>query len=426
MCFLRQLLLVISLFSGILCFSATNGVYSDTLKLDLKTAEKRFLDQNLSLLIAKTNIDQAKALLLQSRLWDNPEVDLNRELYNNETKKFLSHNKNTQFDLQFTQLISTAGKYFKQIQINKQNIQLSEFEFFDLMRTLKLAVRQNFYEINRDQQKLEVIKDGMSELDKLIDVTQLQVDKGNVARKELVRLQSMMLEFSSERSDLFNTIAGNESDLKQLLNYNGNEYIMANLDTISTLTQKIESLTFDSLQSTAFQNRYDLLSADLQTNIGKNSLQLEKMRGAPDLHMGVDYDRSGSAFNNYLGLVVGIPLPLWNFNQGNIKAAKAQYAQVLLQQQSKQLEVHNTLMSTYAQLLNQNKLYQSTNKKYNSSFNEIYRNIYDSYKTRSIGLIEFLDYFESYKDTRFNLIEIENQLLKQAQQLNFETGKDIL
>src|ERR1019366_10544943 len=108
----------------------------------------------------------------------------------------LSHNKNTQFDLQFSQLVTTAGKYFKQIQINKQNVQLSEFEFFDLMRTLKLAVRQNFYEINRDQQKLEVIKDGMSELDKLIDVTGLQVERGNIARKELIRLQSMMLEFA--------------------------------------------------------------------------------------------------------------------------------------------------------------------------------------------------------------------------------------
>ena len=423
---LRQLLLVIFLLSGILCFSATNGVYSDTLYLDLKSAEKRFLDQNLDLLIAKTNIDQAKALLLQSKLWDNPEVDLNRELYNSDTKKFLSHNKNTQFDLQFSQLVTTAGKYFKQIQINKQNVQLSEFEFFDLMRTLKLAVRQNFYEINRDQQKLEVIKDGMSELDKLIDVTGLQVERGNIARKELIRLQSMMLEFASEQSELYNSIAGNESDLKQLLNYNGNEYIVANLDTISTLPQKIESLMFDSLQSTAFQNRYDLLSADLQTSIGKNSVQLEKMRGAPDLHLGVDYDRYGSAFPSYFGLVVGIPLPLWNFNQGNIKAAKAQYAQVLLQQQSKELQVHNTLMSAYVQLLNQNKLYQSTNKKYYTSFNEIYRNVYDSYKSRSIGLIEFLDYFESYKDTRFNLIEIENQLLKQAQQINFETGKDIL
>jgi cobalt-zinc-cadmium efflux system outer membrane protein len=420
----RFLLLFAALFSQLCSFAA--GIYTDTVRLDVKAAEKRFVEQNLDLLIAKSNIEQAKAQLLQSKLFDNPEIDLNRELYNTDTKKFLSHNKTTQFDIQYSQLITTAGKYFKQIQINKQNVKLTEYEFFDVLRSLKLSLRQNFYEISRDQQKLAVIQDGVTELNKLIEAVQVQVEKGNTARKELVRLQSLLLEFGSEQNDLYNSIMQNESELKQLLNYTGSEYIVPVPDSVADLPSKIEALNFDSLEATALQNRYDLLSADLQTDIGKNSLQLEKMRGAPDFHMGVDYDRFGSAYSSYVGLVVGIPLPLWNFNQGNIKAARAQYEQVQLQQKSKHLEVHNTLMSTYAQLLNQDKLYKSANIRYDQSFNEIYKNIYSSYKTRTIGLLEFLEYFQSYKDTRFNLIEIESQLLKQAQQLNFETGKDLL
>jgi len=427
MTFLKPLALFMSFFGAINLYSTGSVIYSDTVKLDLKTAEKRFLDQNIDLLISKTNIDQAKALLLQSKIWENPEIDLNRELYNSDTKKFLSHNSNTQFDLAYSQLITTAGKYFKQIQINKQTVQLNEFQFYDQQRSLKLALRQNFYDLASQQQKLSVIQDGFSELSKLIEATQIQVEKGNATRKELIRLQSLLLGYANEQTEIYNNIAENESDLKQLLNYNGNEYIVPVLDTATAgLPQKIASLTFDSLESTALQNRYDLLEANLQTDIGKNTVQLEKMRGAPDFHMGLDYDRYGSAFPSYIGLTVGVPLPLWNFNQGNIKAAKAQYEQVKLQQQGKQLEIHNTLMSAYAQLLNENKLYQSINKSYYNSFNEIYSNIYDSYKTRTIGLIEFLDYFESYKDTRFNLIDIETQLHKQAQQLNYETGKDIL
>ena len=424
--FVKHLAVFVSLFGAINLYSA-GTIYSDTVKIDLKTAEKRFLDQNIDLLIAKTNIDQAKAVLLQSKLWENPEIDLNRELYNTDSKKFLSHNSNTQFDVSYNQLITTAGKYFKQIQINKQNVKLNEYQFYDQMRSLKLALRQNFYDLAQDQKKLIVIQDGVQELTKLIEATSLQVQSGNAARKELIRLQSLMLGYANDQTGIYNDIAENESDLKKLLNYGGNEYLIPVLDTADIqLTQKIEALTFDSLESTALENRYDLLQANLQTDIGKNSVQLEKMRGAPDFHMGVDYDRYGSAFPSYFGLTVGVPLPLWNFNQGNIKAAKAQYEQVQLQQKSKQLEVHNTLMSAYAELLNENKLYKSIDKAYFNSFNEMYGNIYDSYKNRTIGLIEFLDYFESYKDTRFNLIEIETQLQKQAQQLNYETGKDIL
>lgn len=427
MIFFKKIALLLVFWGAMGVCSAAGAIYSDTLKLDLKTAEKRFLDQNIDLLISKTNIDQAKALLLQSKIWENPEIDLNRELYNTDTKKFLTHNSNTQFDVAYSQLITTAGKYFKQIQINKQQVQLNEYQFYDQQRSLKLALRQNFYDLANAQQKLLVIQDGAQELGKLVEATQLQVEHGNAARKELIRLQSLVLQYATEQTEIYNTIAENESDLKQLLNYSANEYIVPVLDTTGAdLPLKIAALTFDTLESTALQNRYDLLQANLQTDIGKNSVTLEKMRGAPDFHMGLDYDRFGSAFPSYIGLTVGVPLPLWNFNQGNIKAAKAQYEQVKLQQQSKQLEIHNTLMSAYAQLLNENKLYQSINKAYYTSFNEIYGNIYDSYKTRTIGLIEFLDYFESYKDTRFNLIDIETQLRKQAQQLNYETGKDIL
>ncbi|HWB62869.1 MAG TPA: TolC family protein [Chitinophagales bacterium] len=404
----------------------SGGIFTDTVKLDLKGAEQRFADQNITLLIAKSNIDQQKALLLQSKIWENPQIALNRELYNTQSKTFLSHNSNTEFDLQYTQLITTAGKYFKQIQLNKQNVTLSEYQFYDQMRLLKLALVQSFYDLNQNQQKLTVIQEGTSELEKLIEVMQVQVDKGNAARKELVRLQSLMLDYNTEQTELSNQVAEGEADLKQLLNYGGSEYIVTIADSAAELPPKIEALTFDSLESTAEQNRYDLLAANLQSDMGKNAWQLEKMRGAPDLNMGFDFDRLGSAYPNYFGLVVGLPLPLWNFNQGNIKAAKFQYEQYQLEQKSKALEVHSNLMSAYAELLNENKLFKSVDKKYYDSFTELYRNVYDSYKNRTIGLLEFLDYFDSYKSTKFNLIEIETGLLKQAGQLNYETGKDIL
>ena len=79
--FASKTLLVMFVFAAQLIYAA-NTFYSDTIQLDLKATEKRFLEQNLDLLIAKTNIDEAKGYLLQSKLFDNPEVDLNRELYN--------------------------------------------------------------------------------------------------------------------------------------------------------------------------------------------------------------------------------------------------------------------------------------------------------------------------------------------------------
>jgi len=398
---------------------------SDTIKISLKDAEKRFLDQNLDLLIAKTDIDQAKGLLLQSKLYDNPSIDFERQLYDYDKKEFFP-TSNYQYYASFNQLIKTAGKYVKGIQIARQQVKLSEYEYYDVLRALKYALKENFYQIYQDQQKMNVLANGINELNKLIDAITIQVEKGYVAKKELVRLQSSLLDFMNDQTEAYNRITESESELKQLLSYKGNEYIIPQVeDSVNTLPSKIEKLVFDSLQSIAFANRYDLLAAGQQADIGKNEWQLAKKQAIPDVSIGADYDRLGTFNSGYSGLMLQLPVPLWNLNQGNVKAAKAQYDQLRLEKDKKELEVHNTLQQEYAKLLNENRLYKLANKNYQDSFEEIYKNIYDSYKSRTINLIEFLEYFESYKDTKFNLIEINSGLLIQSQKLNFELGKDI-
>ncbi|HEY0262283.1 MAG TPA: TolC family protein, partial [Chitinophagales bacterium] len=400
--------------------------YSDTLRLTLAEAETRFLTENLDLLIAKTDIDISKAYVLQSKLYSNPEINLNRQLYNFNSKKFLENGSQAQFEVQATQLISTAGKYFKEIQLSKQKVKLSEYEFYNTLRSLKFDLRQNYFELAQAQQKRIVLSTGMEELNKLIDEVKIQVAKGNVAQKELVRLQSLLVEFSANEAELQIQIISNVAALKQLLNYSGNEFIVANSESVDWLPQRISALTFDSIQTTAFANRYDMQASTLMVDISKNQVQLERMRGVPDLELGVDYDRLGNSVQNYLGLTVNVPLPLWNHNEGSIKAAKANFSQAQLQLKNNELIVRNDLQEAYYQLLIKSNLYNTANKHYSKSSDDLYNNIYDSYKARTIGLIEFLEYFESYRDTKFRLIDIATDLQIQTQQLNFETGKDVI
>jgi outer membrane protein, heavy metal efflux system len=399
------------------------------MRMDIRTVEKRFIEQNLDLLIAKTNIDQSKAILLQSRLFDNPELTTDRTLYDPAAKKlmpFKFSDPSTQLNIQINQLISTAGKHFKQIQINKQGVQLTEYQYFDVLRALRYDLRDNFYDLYQQYRKMEVLQEGIRELARLIDATQVQVDKGFIARKELIRLQSLMLQYMSSQTDMLNQISTNQADLKRLLNYRGNEVIIPTVADATVLPAKIAALTFDSIQATAFANRYDMLGAKLNTSISRNSITLERMRAVPNINLGLEYDHIGTLNAGYYGILFGMPLPVFNRNQGNIKLAKATLKQSEYQEQSKELEIHNALQEKYAQLLHQRDLYQSIEKKYLQSFDDIYHNIYDSYRNRTIGIMEFLDYFDSYKDTRYNLIEVESNLRRQAEKLNLETGKDIL
>src|SRR4051794_20501777 len=60
----------------------------DTLRLPLSGAEKVFLDSNLQLLASRYNIDASKALVIQARLWPNPNLSVGHTLYSGTLKKF--------------------------------------------------------------------------------------------------------------------------------------------------------------------------------------------------------------------------------------------------------------------------------------------------------------------------------------------------
>jgi cobalt-zinc-cadmium efflux system outer membrane protein len=67
--------------------AAQKNVY--TLSLSFSMAEKIFLQNNLSLLAARYNIDANKALIRQAKLWDNPVLTTDQNIYDG---KFFQQN----------------------------------------------------------------------------------------------------------------------------------------------------------------------------------------------------------------------------------------------------------------------------------------------------------------------------------------------
>ncbi|WAC40467.1 TolC family protein [Pedobacter sp. SL55] len=101
----------------------------DTLKLNVAEAEKLFVANNYQLLLAKYEIEQAKADVITAKLFDNPEISHENLFYNHETKRFLETSFATgQFSTQISQLFKLAGKRNKSIKLANTAVKLEEFE----------------------------------------------------------------------------------------------------------------------------------------------------------------------------------------------------------------------------------------------------------------------------------------------------------
>ncbi|MDO7744744.1 MAG: TolC family protein, partial [Pedobacter sp.] len=84
------------LFTGFVLPGLTNSAAAqstDTLKLSLPAAEQLFIRNNYQLIAQNYQTDQAKADIITARLFDNPELEAETQLYNSETKRFFETSK---------------------------------------------------------------------------------------------------------------------------------------------------------------------------------------------------------------------------------------------------------------------------------------------------------------------------------------------
>ena len=77
----------------------------DTLRLTLASAEKTFLDSNFQLLAQRYNIDAQDALVIQARLYPNPNFSIGHTLYSAQLRQFFPTGINDETTMQLDQEI---------------------------------------------------------------------------------------------------------------------------------------------------------------------------------------------------------------------------------------------------------------------------------------------------------------------------------
>ncbi|MBS1588442.1 MAG: TolC family protein, partial [Bacteroidetes bacterium] len=129
---------------------------------------------------------------------------------------------------------------------------------------------------------------------------------------------------------------------------------------------------------------------------------------------------------NYWGLGISFDLPFLNRNQGNIKSAKWLVKAEETNLQQAEVELKNGVFAAYQKLYYTQKISDQNTKDFYLNYGSLYDNIVESYRLRQINLIEFIDYFEAYKETMQK--EIEQKLHQQLaeEELNYQVGTDIL
>ena len=413
---------------SVICISCmcVNIHAQDSLRISLQQAESLFLQKNFLLLAAKYRINEADAAIIQAKLYPNPNFYFNQGLYNPETKKWLDFSETGETALALQQVIILAGKRNKQVAVSRINSTISLYQFYDLIRTLRYELRSLFYSLYFLREPIAVYDREIESLRVLIDTYADQYKKGNVAFKDVARLEALQFSLQNERLELAKQATERQTDLALLIGDTLSRAIKPLPDTDFIYHIDLSKVSYEQLLDSALVNRYDLKASNAQVELNQTNLTLQKSLRVPDVTVGFNYDKAGNYVQNFNALSLAIDLPFWNRNQGNIKMAEWQIEESKQLQSNAQLQVKADINRAYREMIETDRLYKTISLEFTPDYEKLLDGITKGYQNHTISLLEFIDYYETYKNSKLEFNRLQNNRLDALENLNLATGTIIL
>ncbi|MCE7064409.1 TolC family protein [Dyadobacter sp. CY326] len=411
-----------TLFTTFLICLAAQLHAQDTLRLSIRQADSLFLQNNLEILAEKYQIDIAKSIEIQDKLWNNPTFGVEISAYN-PSRGFLDVGKQGQKAFTVQQLITRAGKRNKQVALDVESTRKREYQFFDLIRTLKFDLRQIFFESYYLEQTIALYDTQIASLNTTVTAFDKEYNRKNISLKEVVRLKALLFQLTNDRADILFELHDNQRNLRTLLN--ADRPVKSVVDSLEIQRYQLNQYTAASLKAKAMESRSDLKVAQSAVKQAELNYTLQKALAVPDIQLGAVYDQASNYVNNYVGVSATMSLPFFNRNQGNIKAAKTNIGYFKTAESAKVTSVNNEVDAALQKVSVAENAYHSVESQFSDQFQLLSKGIYDNFQKRNITLLEFIDFIETYNESIKEYNRLQADRIKVYEELNFVVGEEL-
>lgn len=369
----------------------------------------------------KYSIDSARATVITAKLYNNPDFSFSNALYNTQTHHFFDPEES----IEISQLILLAGKRNKAIALAESGINIAQFQFYDLLRTLRFVLRNDFYNIYFLEQSSKLYQIEISSLQKIVPAFEDQVKKGYMAPVDALRIKTQLYTLQAEYNNLQTNIDQVQTELKLLIRAGASSFIIPETQVSDLNNDVVAQSNYQSLVDSAIVNRPDLKVLNANIVFSNYNLKLQQAFAKPDITVGASYDRLGSYVHDYNAIGISIPLPFFNRNQGNIRNAKIQTEVNKVQYENGLDKVKSDVTTNYITALRSEKLLLGFDPKYEDKMKDLIEQVTLNFQKKNITMLEFLDFYDSYKQNVLQMNQLRFNKMSALEQLNFSIGKII-
>lgn len=394
---------------------------TNIVRLSLEEAQALFLKQNLDLLMARYGIDFAKGQAITARLFPNPYLSVGTLASATQGRTI---GRSGQFYPQVQQLFELAGKRGYRIESAEFNTKGAEAAFEDAIRQLGFALKETYYRVQVGQRRLALSEENRDRFARILEINTVRFKKGFIAEVDLIRIRLQVVDFQSQVIASLQETESARSDLRLLLQLPASTRV----ELTNDLEYHRVEPDLSTLQRVAVDQRPDLRQKRFVRSQRAADLKLAQAYRYPDITVGAGYSIQGAQGPDnpqQFGLSLGIPLPIFNRNQGGIAQGEVGVSMADAELQKALLEVENQVDVAYRMLMQSRTLVEAYQKGILDDARQTFTIVERAYERGGATILDLLDAARTARAIQLNYLESLFSYQRNVLQLEHAIGREL-
>jgi cobalt-zinc-cadmium efflux system outer membrane protein len=411
---------------AMLCVALSGTLFSQQPSDERKIVEVTYseavgilLKESLPLLSSYYKVEASEGDLLQARAWNNPHFNWNQDMYSTERNEYF--NQRNQRLIQLDVIFSVSGKHTRAVKMAKIGVELNELLYENTKRTLVYELGLKYHRLMMLQKRNELYTVVFNQFKSLIDAYEIQYRVGEIPGSELIRLKSELLTIQNAIVLNQNEAEVEMSSIRALLNLKPEVFIKTK-ETIVSMPDST-ALQYETMIDHAEENRPDYLSKLKEISYQEMNTKLQHSKAVPDLLIGYQpHDKGSNYVRPYAGLVVEMDIPVFNRNQGNIAAAKANQDRVKIEADQAYISLQNEVSASLNKYYNSLSALSNYDLDFLRELEALNNNALENYNRKNLGILQYIDMQRTYIKTMAEYLGLQSEVLQRINDLEFTTG----
>lgn len=384
-------------------------VSRDSVACSIEEMWQRTLYHHLLLNAKQKEVEVAKASLAQEKLWENPQISLSHNINNPVTHRYFEFNKEGQTDIQISQRIYIAGQRGERIRMASEEMSKAHYEQLDAERLMRKELSGQMVQLFTLQQKVDVVQKEVLSMDTILQAYEEQKAKGNVSSIEIMRISGLRLQLLQEKAELMADITRLQQSIRLMGGLDAQTVIVPKIDYAANAAM-LEKIQLSTMKR-ELSDRSDIRTDEHEVKSAEHHVKLQKANALPEINLTGEWDKNGSIGRNFFALGVTFSLPVLNRNQGNIRAARASLNSKRLLQDWNLRQAHSEMETAWEKLQMDLAIVKEAEKHQGMEIDRMLEEVQAQYMKRNISLLELADYYQTYKNTHFLMMDSQKEVL---------------